>query len=226
MHHYYWEKWSSTRASKSRAESTLHPIMIKMASFYVKIITHYLTQTTLFPLVTDDSSSIYLFLSQRLGITIFLYVAMVTGLALNWYSAATEAWIPAGPGGLQTSSNSCPHRGRACSCICLLGLCLWLSSPPTSKNVSFYLRTTSAPVTLWRTSTNAPATGRFTHSAGGLNCAASEWAVECCSGCHVSKWFDTWTKSFRLVPQSVSESINQSYVSQCRTPSTNLTLLL
>ncbi len=116
---------------------------------------------------------LYLFFFSAIRNHIFLYVAMVTGpVERNWYSVVTEAQIPAGPGGLQTWSNSCLRRGCACSRICLPALCLCPSSPPTTLNVRFHLRTASTFVTLWRTSANAPATGWFTQRAEGLNCAA------------------------------------------------------
>ncbi len=75
-----------------KVERTLHRIMIKMASFYLKKITHYLTLTTRTPSAPDDSS----FLSQRLGITIFftlpwLPVSLRLPVWRNWYSVVTEA---------------------------------------------------------------------------------------------------------------------------------------
>ncbi len=51
-------------AEPLKVEHTLHSIMIKMASFYVKIITYYLTLTTRFPSAPDDSSLSFFFLSD------------------------------------------------------------------------------------------------------------------------------------------------------------------
>lgn len=158
---------------------------------------------------------LFFFLSQRLGITFFfmlpwLLVLPCLPVERNWYSVVTEAWIPAGPGGLQTRSNSCPRRGTGCSRICLPGSCLCRSSPPTTSNVSFHPRTASTFVTLWRG--GAVAMGWFTQRDGGFDCAALEWAAWCCSECHVSKSLYTWTKPFRLVPQNVSR--RRSHASQ------------
>lgn len=106
-----------------KVERTLHRRTIKIK----KIITHYLTSATCFPSAPDDSS-VFFFYSQRLGITISPYVAMVTGLAL---SSSGEELVFCTHWGLNSCWTQWPadmeqqlpalHRGRRIclpACVC------------------------------------------------------------------------------------------------------------
>lgn len=141
------------------------------------IITHYSVLITCFPPAPDDST-IYIFLySSEIRNHNFLYVAMVTGLAL---STSGEEFVFCSHRGLNSFWTQWPAdmeqqlpslRLRLLSHL-FAAVCLCPSSPPTTLNVRFHPRTASTFVMLWKTSTNFLATGSFMQRAEGLNCAA------------------------------------------------------
>lgn len=192
------------KAVPLKVEHTLHRIMIKKASFYVKIITYYLTLTTCFPSAPDDSSVFFLFFLSEIRNHNFLYVAMVTGLAL---SSRGEELVFCSHRGL----NSCWTRWPAdmeqqlpsqrlvpaLSYICLG----WLVFVP-----EFFAARQSHQMWVF-TSGRRPHSSRCGERVlmlpprGGSRGGMMVWtvlhqkrAVLCCSECHVSKWLDTWTK--------------------------------